>query len=142
GFIQARVDGEDLAAKALAGVGIEGDFHGLAKTHLGYGLLRNAEIDLERVEHLQVDDVLSGAEVVADTGLAQAERTVVGGLDLRLVEPRLSQRLAGARSLQLALRLVQRLGVAGATLEQHLRTLVVLLGQIEIGPGLGKLGTG
>lgn len=63
-------------------------------------------------------------------------------LDLGLVEPRLGQGLTGTRGLQLALRLVQRLGVARTTLKQHLRTLVVFLGQIKIGPRLGEFGAG
>ena len=74
--------------------------------------------------------------------LAQAERAIVGRLDLGLVEPRLGQRLTGTCGLELALRLVSRLGVAGATLKQHLRTLVVFLGEVEVGPSLGELGTG
>ncbi|MCY1552210.1 hypothetical protein D9M68_885920 [compost metagenome] len=37
---------------------------------------------------------------------------------------------------------IQRLGIAGAALEQHLRALMVFLRQIEIGPRLGQFGTG
>jgi len=141
-FVQTRVDGEDLALEALARIGVQADFHRLPQAYLGHGLLRDAEVDLQRVEHFQVDDVLPGAEVVADAGLAQAERAIVGRLDLGLVEPRLGQRLTGTCGLELALRLVSRLGVAGATLKQHLRTLVVFLSEVEVGPSLGELGTG
>src|SRR5690606_11183775 len=65
-LVQARVAGNDPALEALAGVGVQRQLDALADPYLADRLLRHAEIDLERVEHLQVDDVVAGAKVVAE----------------------------------------------------------------------------
>ena len=96
GFVQAWVDGENLAVKALARIGIQADFNKLLEADLADGLLRNTEIHLERVEHFQVDDVLTFAEVIAGADSAQTQHAIIGRKDARLVQTRLGQRQASA----------------------------------------------
>ena len=68
-----------------------------AQEHLGH-----AEIDLERIDLLEVDDLGAGLDELADADLAQAEHAVERRLERVLVEPRARARLTIASSVRSA----------------------------------------
>src|SRR3546814_4154538 len=91
---------------------------------------RDAEIDLQGMQALQVDDVLAHIDIVADADLLEAEHAVERRLDLRLVEHGFFQRDGCLVGLTLREGLVPRdtgAGVPAERSEEHTSELQSLM---------------
>ena len=71
--VDHRVDGHDLAGERVLGVGIDGHAQRLAIADLRHRRLRHTEIDLDRVQPHQRDEILADVDERADADLAQAD---------------------------------------------------------------------
>ena len=95
--------------------------------HLPHVDLGHAEVDLQRIDRLEVDHVGALLHVVADRHDAQADDAGERRLDLGLGEPRLGQRDRGLGDAQVVLGLVLRLARDEVALRQVDGAIVLAL---------------
>ena len=134
--VDQRIDREDLALVRLAGQRVQRDFQRLADRDLAEVDLGHAEIDLERVDRLEVHHVGALLDVVADGDRAQPDDAGERSLDLGLGEPRVGERQRRFGHLQVVLGLVPGLPGDEPLGLELARALVLGAGQREVGLGL------
>ena len=86
GNVETRIDGVDLALEAVVGKGVDLDADGLADPDGGQEFLRHPEIGLHRIDRLEIDQRLTGGDVLADAHMAQADDAGERRHDMRLLE--------------------------------------------------------
>ncbi len=140
GDIETRIDGVDLALEALVGEGVDLDANGLPHPDGGQEFLRHPEIGLHRIDRLEIDQRLAGGDVFADAHMAQADDAGERRHDMRLLELHAGELDGGGADGEIGRRLVGRLGGRVFAAEQLAGSLVGLLGELELGLGVGELG--
>ena len=140
--VDQRIQRDHPAVVRLAGQRVQRDLDRLADLHLPQERLGHAEVDLQRIDRLQVDEVRTLLDVVADRHHAQADDSGERRLDLGLRELRLDQRDRGLRDLVVVLGLVLRLA-GDEVLPREIDGAVELgLRQHQVGARLLQLGVG
>ncbi len=140
GNVEARIDGVDLAFEGVVREGVDLDADGLADPDGRQELLRHAEIRLDRIDGLQIDERLSGGDVLADADMAQTDDAGERRHDARLLELHAGKLDRGGVDGEIRRGLVGRLGRRVFAAEELGGALVGLLGKLELGLGIGELG--
>src|SRR6185295_587910 len=82
-LVDQRIDGVDRAAYGLAGQRVDRDIDRLPETDLAEIDFGHAEIHLQRIDRLELEDGIALGEILADADRAQAEHAVEGRGDHR-----------------------------------------------------------
>ena len=140
GGVDQRVDGDHLALERLAGQRVELHLQGLPDLDLPQVDLGHAEVDLERIDRFEVDEVGAFLDVVADRNRAQADDSRERRADVHLGELRLRHRERCLGDLEVVVRLVLGLRRDEVALGEVDRAVVLALGQRDVGLRLLHLG--
>ena len=101
--------------------------------------LRHPEVGLDRIDRVEIDQRLPRGDVLADADLAQADDAGERRHDMRLLELHARELDGGVVHGEIGGRLVGRLGGGVFVAEQLRGALVGLLGELELGLGVGEL---